>query len=35
MFVDPVTEKEMERAIISLNKEASAGCDAVPILVLK
>ena len=35
MFIAPVTEKEMERVIISLNKKASAGCDEIPMLVLK
>ena len=35
VFVAPVTEKEMERVIKSLNKKASAGCDDVPMLVLK
>jgi len=35
MFVAPVTEKEMERVIKSLNKKASAGCDDVLVLVLK
>jgi hypothetical protein len=35
MFVAPVTVQEMERVIISLNKKASAGCDDIPMLVLK
>jgi len=35
VFVAPVTEKEMERVIKILNKKASAGCDDVPVLVLK
>jgi len=35
VFVAPVTEKGMERVIKSLNKKASAGCDDVPMLVLK
>jgi len=35
VFVASVTEKEMERVIKSLNKKASAGCDDVPVLVLK
>jgi len=35
MFAAPVTEKEMERVIVSLNKKASAGCDEIPMLVLK
>ena len=33
MFVAPVTEKEMERVIKSLNKKASACCDDVHVLV--
>ena len=35
MLVAPVTEKKMERVIISLNKKASAGCDKITMLVLQ
>jgi hypothetical protein len=35
MFVAPVTVTEMERVIESLNKNASAGCDEIPMLVIK
>jgi hypothetical protein len=36
MFVGPVTVMEMESVIIvSLNKNASAGCDEIPMLVIK
>jgi hypothetical protein len=35
MFVAPVTEMEMERVIASLNKDISAGCDEIPMLLIK
>ena len=33
LYAAPVTEKEMERVILSLNKKASAGCDDIPMRV--
>jgi hypothetical protein len=35
MFAAPVTGKEMERVILSLNKKASAGYDDIPVRVVK
>jgi hypothetical protein len=35
MFAPPVSEKEMEKVVLNLNKNASAGCDAIPMLVVK
>jgi len=35
MFVAPVTTAELERVIASLNKNASAGYDEIPMLVIK
>ena len=35
LFVAPVTEKDTKKVIISLNKTASAGCDDIPMVVLK
>jgi hypothetical protein len=35
MFVNSVTEVEMERVIARLNKNASAGCDEIHMLVIK
>jgi hypothetical protein len=35
MFAAPVTEKEMEEVILSWNKNASAGSDGIPMLVVK
>ena len=35
MFVAPVTTAELERVIASLNKNASAGYDEIPVVVIK
>jgi len=35
MFAAPVTEKGMEKVILSLNKTSSGGCDDIPMWVVK
>ena len=35
MYAEPVTETEMEKVILSLNTKASAGCDDIPMTVVK